>query len=238
MKNRVFTTKTKDGADWKLEFRRPTQKTMSNAELVYRQMFSICFRRGILTNAEVEKLLRERGMWDDSKDNEALKLRLKIASAEDKLGDEDLTQEQGEAICADLSALRIELQDHNNPVLSVAENTCESIGSEERNQFLVTESIYDAKTGTKVYKDVADFKDRADTQAAVDSYKETVIASLEVVMGEDLPSDLDQVYSENRWLAKHASNAESAEEADESEAKPVKKKKGRKKKPKTVATSS
>lgn len=239
MKDRVFITQDEDGKDWKLQFRSPTQKTMSDAELVYRQMFSTCFRRGILTNAEVEKLLRERDMWDDEKDTESLKLRLKIAALEDKLdADKDkgeLSKDKGQEICADISGLRLELQVHNSAVTAIAENTCESIGSEERNQFLVTESIFDMKTGLKVYKDVADFKFRADTQAAVDCYKETVIASLEVVMGEDLSSDLDQVYSENRWLARNASKDESTEEAKEP-AKPVNKKKGRKK-PKSVVTS-
>lgn len=235
MKDRVFTTKDKDDGDWELKFRRPTQKTMSDAELVYRQMFSVCFRKGILTNAEVEKLLRERDMWDDAKDTEALTIRLKIAELEDKL-DKEVTNEEGQSLCAQIGALRMSLQSHNNPVLSVAENTCESIGSEERNQFLVTACIFDAKTGVKVYKDVADFKERADTQAAVDSYKETVIASLEVVMGEDLPSDLDQVYLENRWLAKHASDGEEeeAEEEEKAEVKPKKKRRGRKPKPKAT----
>ena len=34
----------------------------------------------------------------------------------------------------------------------------------------------------------------------MDSYRETVIASLEVAMGRDLSSDLTEEYAENKWL--------------------------------------
>jgi len=206
MRIRVFTTKDENGNDLVLEFRPPSQGSLNAAELIFKKTFSKCFRDGILTSVEVEKILRERGIWDDDKEREAAVLQLQIGNLEAKLkdGEEELGDEAAKAICEELVVLRTELQNHNDPIVSIAENTCESVGGEERNQFLVTQCIYHKTTGSRVYKSVEDFKSRAEEQAARDSYMETVIASLEVTMGEELPSDLSQIYSENRWLTAYS----------------------------------
>jgi len=203
MRDRVFTTKDKSGKDLVLEFRKPSQTVLNRAELVFKKTFSNCFREGILTSAEVEKLLRARGMWNDEKELEGSVLQIKIAELESKLDDKSLDEAEARLIAEELVMLRSQLMAHNEPIVSVAENTCESVGNEERNQFLITQCIYHKKTGFRVYRSVEEFKNRAEEQAAADSYKEVMIASLEVIMGKELESDLSQIYSENRWLSKH-----------------------------------
>jgi len=245
MRIRVFTTKGEDGNDMVLEFRPPSQGALNKAELVFKKTFSKCFRDGILTTSEVEKILRERGIWDDDKEREAAMFQLQIAKLEAKLKDGELEDEEAKALCEELVVLRTELMNHNEPVVSIAENTCESISGEERNQFLVTQCIYHKAAGSRVYKSVEEFKSRGEEQAARDSYMETVIASLEVTMGEELPSDLSQIYSENRWLtdysermAKEEQEKLEAEEAKETKAdeqeQEVKPKKAKKKKKKAA----
>jgi len=72
-----------------------------------------------------------------------------------------------------------------------------------------------------VYKDLEDFKGRINEISTIDSYREASIASLEALIGQDLPSDLSTQYTENKWLAERGldkqEDEETEEEADEPE---------------------
>lgn len=218
MKDRIFTTKDTDGNDLVLLFKRPNQKVFNKAELVYREKYSEAFRLGLLLNAEVIDTMKKRGLWDDSKELEADAMRAEISALEEKLSDPTLDNDAGMKICNELSTKRLELMMHNRMLTSVTDNTVESSATEERNQFLTAECVYNNKTGAKVYKDVEDFKSRLDEVASIDSYREAVIASLEVTMGRDLSSDLTEEYAENRWLRQRELEEKDAQETQEVEA--------------------
>lgn len=224
--DRIFTTKDKEGNDWVLRFKRPSQTILSKAELVYRTAFSRAFREGILTNAEVDKVLRERGIWDEKRDEEAEKIRLEIVGLEAKLDDKTLSNEQGSTICSEIALKRLELTRHNSVYSDVADNTCETIASEARNRFFCVECVYDNKTDMRVYKDEDDFQARLGEQSTVDSYREVVIASLEVIVGRELPSDLTSEYAENKWLSERGldKKEEEAEEVKEEDTEEVEEK--------------
>ena len=199
--DRIFTTKDNDDNEWILKFKRPTQSAIRHAELVYRSGFSKALKAGILLSSEITSILEERGVWDDDKEEEGRVMRNEIEQMEETLKDNTLSNDQGKAVCERIGELREKLQGHNNAFTSVSDNTCESFANEERNKYLVSECIYDNKTSVKVYKDVEDFNNRMNEISALDAYKETVIAALEVVVGKDLPSDLTSDYAENKWLA-------------------------------------
>lgn len=203
-KDRVFTTKAKNGSDLILKFKRPSQEVLLKAQLTYRKAFSNNLRAGLILAKEVEKILKERDLWDDSKEKEAQEVRDTISSLEEKLKDKELNQKDGEAICKEISDLRQKLFEINEIITSISENTCESISGEEKNYYLISECIYDNDTDIKVYKNVDDVKTRLDEQMAVDSYRETLIAGLELSIGRELPSDLTDEYAENKWLNSHA----------------------------------
>jgi len=237
--DRIFTTKDKDGNDWVLRFKRPSQTILSKAELVYRTAFSRAFREGVLTNAEVDKTLRERGIWDDKRDVRAEEIRGEIEEFEGKLNDPTLSNEQGRSICSQISLKRMELTRHNSVYSDVSDNTCETIASEARNQFFCAECIHDNKTGLRVYKDVDDFKSRLDEASTVDSYREVIIATLEVIVGRELPSDLTTEYAENKWLSERGldkpeeeAEAKDDEKEEEQEEEKEEKPKVEEKKPK------
>lgn len=232
---RVFKTKDNEDNELVYEFRRPSQAVISKAELVSRARYSEAFRIGVLVNKEVFKALRERGLWGDLEEEEARLLREKIAGLEESLRDPGIANEDGLKLVDELKAARLEQQDHNSIVTSVTEATCESIANEERNMFFAASCIFNTTTGQKVYKDLEDFKGRLNELSTVESYREATIASLEVLIGQDLPSDLSTQYTENKWLAER-NLLESEDDADAeaevkevTEEKPQKKKRGRKK---------
>jgi hypothetical protein len=240
MQDRVFTTKDKDGEEVVLKFKRPSQTVLSKAELSYRTAFSRAFRQDIITNAEVEKLLRDRGLWDEDQQKKVNELRSRIGELEESLEDTDLSNEQGKAVCEELDKLRLEIMSANAIYQTIADNTCETIATEERNQFLCSECVVDNKTGLRVYKNVDDFKSRMDEPTALDAFRETVIATLEVAIGRSLPSNLSDEYAENKWRTEREredveeaeaeeteDTEDDVEEVEEAPAPPVKKKKKR-----------
>ena len=219
---REFTVKVdEDEETW--EFRRPNQKTLNKADLIYRAKFSEALRMGLLLNAEAIKVLKERGLWDSAQEDEERVMRDEIASLESKLEDPTLSNKDGKDLCSNIADLRVKLSDHGSIVTSTMENTCESIANDERNQFLTAQCVHHSG-GQKVYKDVDDFKSRRAEPGAIDAYREAIISSLEVVVGRELPSDLTEEYAENKWLSTRDVKNETEED------KPVKKKKARKKK--------
>lgn len=231
---RVFKTEDEDGNELVYEFRRPSQAVMSKAELVRKAKFSEAFRAGVVVNAEVFKLLRERNMWGDEEEAHSTALRLEISGLEDKLGDPGLSNDDGLKTVEEIRSLRRKLDEHQAIATQVADATCESVANETVNMYYAAACIYNKGTGQKVYKDLEDFKNRLSEKSTLDSYREATIASLEVLIGQDLPSDLSTQRMENKWLAERGldKKEEEEEKEEESEAeaeKPVKKKRTRKK---------
>jgi hypothetical protein len=231
---RVFKTKDNDGNELLYEFRRPSQKVISTAELVARARYSEAFRAGVLVNKEVFKALRERGLWGDEQEEESRLLREKISSLEESLRDDTISNDDGLKLVAELRGARLEQQRHNSIITDVTDATCESIANEERNMFYAASCTYNKNTGQKVYKDLEDFKSRLNELSTVEAYREATIASLEVLTGKDLPSDLSTQYTENKWLVERdlleSEEDEQETETEELEEKPQKKKRGRRKK--------
>ncbi len=236
---RVFKTQDEDDKELVYEFRRPSQAIMSKAELARRTRFSEAFRAGVVVNAEVFKILRERNLWGDEQEEESTRLRAEIDGVETRLKDESITNDDGLLLVTRIKTLRLELETHQSIATQISDATCESMANETVNMFYAAACIYNKTTGQKVYKDLEDFRSRLNESSTIDSYREATIASLEVLIGQDLPSDLSTQYTENKWIAERGLNKKeseddgaeaSKEDADESEpeVKKVRKKRAKK----------
>lgn len=241
---RVFKTKDNEGNELLYEFRRPTQAQISKAELVARAKFSEAFRAGIVLAAEAKKLLAERGMWGDEQEAEALRMRGEISDLEAKLRDPTISNEEGRELVDAIRAKRQELDEFQSIIQSISGGTCESVAQEEKNMFYAAECVFNKNTGQKVYKNLEEFKNRLNELSTVEAYAEATIASLEVLIGEDLPSDLSTRYAENMWMAERGLDSEEeaetvgteVAEVEEPEPAPVKKKTRRRKKKQEAAS--
>lgn len=222
---RVFKSQDTDGNEILLEFRRPSQQTHKKAELVYRQKFSEALRNGIVLQAEVAKLLKDRGLWTEEEEKVELEMRKTLGELEEKLKDPGVSNEDGLKLVEQIKKLRLDIREHTAIFTSVADATCESVANEERNMFYASECIYNREGGSKVYKNLEDFQSRLDERQTSDSYREATIAALELVVGQELPSDLTSQYTENVWVAERG-----LDEEDKEESIPEPKKRGRRKK--------
>ena len=214
---RVFKTIDKDENEVIYQFKRPTQAVISKAELLSRVKFSEAFRAGIVLGDEAKKILRERGLWGDEQEKVVADLREEIRVLEEKIQDAGITNKEGLDLVGELRDKRNEINEHTRLLETVTGGTCESVAQEERNMFFAAECTFNQTTGEKVYKSLEDFKSRLDELATVESYREATIASLEMIIGQELPSDLTTQYAENEWLAERGLNEEGQDEEQDDE---------------------
>src|SRR5574338_954643 len=111
MENRIFSSKDKEGKEVTLRFNRPSQKTISEGDFLYRQQFSNALRKGILTTAEATRILKENGTWGEKQEEESAELRRKIKELEEQFQNPGLSNEVGEDLVKEVRTLRVKLQD-------------------------------------------------------------------------------------------------------------------------------
>jgi uncharacterized coiled-coil DUF342 family protein len=107
--SRKFEVTLDDDSKVTWEFRRPSQKVLNKAEMIYRAKFSEALRGGLLLSAEATKVLKDRGLWDVAQEQEERQLREEISGLEGKLEDKTLSDEEGKALCTKIADLRVSL---------------------------------------------------------------------------------------------------------------------------------
>lgn len=208
MKERQFKSATADGKVVEVIFKKPSQQVLTKGDFVYRTEFSNAARVGVMSNAEANKLLKDRGIWDEDKDEEERQLRTQIAILEKELAqitDKDL----GLLHIEKLRRARIDLKDLTSLYSGFLDNTAESIAADARNQFFASECSVYKTSGKKIFASLDDFRKRMDEKLAVDCYKEVLIANWEQVLGIDMPSDFSPELAEDKWLRSIESEVES-----------------------------
>lgn len=220
-KGRIFKVTSKDGKERVLRLNRPSQKVLSKGDFIYRQYFSSAIRAGILTNAEANKLLKDREIWNEEKEDEAASLRSRIKEIEDKLEAPSLSNTSGKKLCDELTKLRRELNDHNALYNGVTDNTAESVAHEARIKYWASECTVDNDTGEKLFSSLENFDDSLGEPEAVSAYREALIANFERILGVAMPDGLAAELPENKWL-KDRGLLEGDKAVDELE-KPIKK---------------
>lgn len=224
---RVFKTKDRDGKEVVLRFTRPSQTLISKGDFIYREFFSKAIRAGIMTSAEAEKVLKERGLWGPENESELIELRFKLDKLEEDI--QTANKDIGLTIYNEIKDLRGRITEINNIRSSVADNTAESVASEMRTQFFASECVVYNDSGKKVFKDLAEFLQRLDEPLTIESYRQALISNFEHLLGVKMPNETDNTLPEDKWLAKLSEELEQKEPDETEESTSPKKRRGRKK---------
>lgn len=225
MEARIFKSEDSDGKEVCLRFNRPTQVVLSKGDFVYREYFSKAIRAGVMTAAEANKILKDRGIWSDELEGELVAMRINLARLEEKL--KPLSREEGMPIFKEIKTLRRDIDELTEVRTSVTNNTAESVASEMRTQFYTSECVVYNDSGERVFRNLDDFLSRLDEKLTLDCYKQALISNYEQVLGIDVPLDFTAELSEDNWLEDKKRETE--------EEKPKTKRRGRKKKTTTKA---
>lgn len=128
---------------------KPSVKDEQDAKRHYDKVYIPLFRDKCLLEFEVEKVARERGVWDDARQqrvNDILKkIQLKERELAGRVG--DLTLEEKKAVAWEIGRLRREAMDTEQSLTELTRMTAESRAEAERVDFLVHRSIRENESG-------------------------------------------------------------------------------------------
>jgi len=183
----------------KIVIKKPNNITMSQAQRVGAKAWTDCVRDGIMTKKELEKFMKEQGIWDDGKDEEQRKIVQEISDLEKKLyvggahKNSKLRASEGKDIAIKMRIKRNELRDLIAERMSLEQNTAESISDNTRFDFLVANCTY-YENGNKVYTSLDDYKEKADGEIGFAAA--TALASMLYSVDKDFEAKLP----ENKFL--------------------------------------
>jgi hypothetical protein len=187
-----------EGNKVKILIKKPTNVTLSQSQRIGAKAWTDCVRDGIMTKKELEKFMKQQGIWDDGKDKEQKTLVEEISSLEKKLfigsqGHTKLKASEGKEIALQMRIKRAELRDLIAERISLEQNTAESISDNARFDYLVANCTF-YENGQKVYKDLDDYKTRADSEPAFSA------ASALAGMLYSVDRDFEAKLPENKFL--------------------------------------
>lgn len=187
-----------NGDKVKIVLKKPNNVVLSQAQRIGAKAWTDCVREGIMTKKELEKFMKEQGIWDDGKDKEQKAIIEEISGLEKRLfvgsqGHTKLKASEGKDIAIKMRVKRAELRDLIAERISLEQNTAESISDNARFDYLVASCAY-YENGQKVYNDLEDYRSRADAEPAFTA------ASTLAGMLYSVDKDFEAKLPENKFL--------------------------------------
>lgn len=200
-KEKVVDVKiTKNGKEEivKIVVKRPNSSLISQAQRVGAKAWTDCVRDGIMTKKELEKFMKQQGIWDEGKDEEQKKIIQEISDAERRLyvsgsSGKKLKASEGKKIAIEMRIKRNELRDLIAEKMSLEQNTAEAISDNVRFDYLVANCAF-YENGQKVYNDLDDYKERSDNEIGFTA------ASTLAGMMYSVDKDFEAKLPENKFL--------------------------------------
>lgn len=198
-KQREVEVKLEDGTVKKVLVKKPSNKLLSDAQVLGAKVWTNCTRDGIMTKKELEVFMRNRNIWDSEKDQQQQSLVDSISSLERELAlgtDGKLTKKRGKEIAISMRRLRLMLRNLISERLSLEQNTAEALSENAKFDFLVANCVYQEDGITKVYNSLEDYNLKADDEVAFASANALaqMMYSIDKTFEEKLP--------ENKFLRK------------------------------------
>ena len=203
-KEKIVEVKTKDGDNEKIVkilVKRPTSSVASQSQRIAAKVWTDCVRDGIMTKKELNKFMREQGIWDNTKDSEQEKISNEIAELEKKLyvGDtknNKLKASEAKEIAITMRKKRIELRELIGERMALEQNTAESISDNARFDFLVSNSTF-YENGQKVYNSLEEYTEKSDGEIAF------AAATAMAQMMYSIDKDFEAKLPENKFLKQY-----------------------------------
>lgn len=148
---------------------RPNNNTIKNADRYRAKTWNQCITDGVLTKKELSKVMSDRGIWDEDKDEQERKIVEDIQGLERKLflggGDKKRKLSEGQSIAIEMRKLRGKLRELIGQRLALEENTAEALSDNAKFDYLVADCTFYAN-GQKVYNSVEDYNQKSSDEIA------------------------------------------------------------------------
>ena len=182
--------------DVKLLVRKPRLDELREAQKIYTKAFHDALKSGAILRAKLDDVLREQGLWDDSKEEQVKKLQGEIAQLEVSLlkgGNYKLA----EKAAFDLIEKRDEVRKIFATKFIYDTKTAEAIADDARNDYLVSVClVYNDKDFPPFYKNLEEYLNNQNTPLAIEAYKQFLF------LVNDSEDNAEQNLTEYKFLKK------------------------------------
>jgi hypothetical protein len=211
---KVFT-KPLDGKDVVIAVRLPNADELKEAERIHAARFQECVNEGIWMNNEIDKILKQRGLWTDEDDKRYTELKKKLLDTELKVTKRTIPMQKGKhgvydkstayGLCLQAREIRGELIELSNKRATLESNTAEAKASNARLNFLIYAcTVYDTG-GARVYSSYDDYLSFTVRKSVVDEKFDIACAASEAFqeLFFGISSNFQDKLFENVFLKKY-----------------------------------
>jgi len=197
-KERTVTVRLSDGTDKIIVAKLPNTGTQSRSDRIRAKAWTECVQDGIMTKKELARFMKEKGIWDESKDLEQLKLAQELNDLEKQLfikkgRSSKVKASQGKEIAMKMRIIRLRMRDLVAERITLENNTAEALADNAKFDFLVSACTFDEK-GQKVYNSLEEYTNSADSEIAYAAA--TALAGMLYNLDQEFESKLP----ENKFL--------------------------------------
>jgi len=146
----------------KLAVVRPTQKIETKSQIIFNKKFKELSESGAMLRPELERIIRERNLWNDDKQQEFEKLTKLILDDEMKLSKGGIKKSEGRKIALEMIKNRAKLLDLQNDKNILDQNTAESQAENEKfNYQTACCTIYADKEDVHFFENYEDYLEKS-----------------------------------------------------------------------------
>lgn len=177
---------------------RPTNEIVKASDRHRAKVWNQCLIEGVLTKKELEKVLKDRGIFDEAKLTEEKEISQSIQELERKLyrGDgsgKKMKLSEGKSIAVEMRRLRARLRNLIAERISFEQNTAETLSDDAKFDFMVAACSY-REDGSKAYSGIDDYNQKSSDEFSF------VAASALAEMLYQIDPKIEESLPENKWL--------------------------------------
>jgi len=147
--------------------RSPSINDQKEATKVYNQAFSDAIKSRAIVRAKIDELLKEQGLWDDSKQSKLDQLQSEILYRERKLAEGGISLLEAKKIALEIKNIRLDIRELIAVKMSLDNNTAEGQADNARFNYLVSACTVYKENNQPYFRNMEDYLDKASTEVAI-----------------------------------------------------------------------
>jgi hypothetical protein len=188
---------TISGTDQDFTIRSPSLADQREAQKVYNQAFSDAVKSGCIVRARLDDLLREQGLWDETKQIKFNTLQQEILDSEKSLAKGGISLKSAKETAIRMKGLREEMRDLISVRTNLDNHTAEGQADNARFNYLIASSLVYSSNKEKYFKSYEEYLSKASEPVAIKAAQ--VLAN----MLYGLDNDYEKKLPENKFLIKY-----------------------------------
>jgi len=187
-----------DGKNQEFTVRSPSLADQRESQKVYNQAFSDAVKSGCIVRARLDDLLKEQGLWDDTKQIKFNTIQQELLDYEKSLAKGGISLKSAKEIAVKMKSLREDLRELISVRTNLDNHTAEGQADNARFNYLISAClVYSSNKERKYFKDYAEYLSRASESIAIKAAQ--VLAN----MLYGLDNDYEKKLPENKFLVKY-----------------------------------